>query len=854
MNSQHNASNGSAMVMHNSSNHNNNRRSRTRSRSRSKSVNRRQGSSGGGGQSSLSAHIQQQMERPRRERDPTPLSRSTSAHNVSAPNLNYNNGLQQHSPAALSTPSRRSSAGGMPRRTNNNIANPSTNNNVVSSRGNHPLSSSEERAAIAASMAKNSFSAHRNLQKLIDEQRQLDYHRMEHAQHQHQQLQVYRPQEQQLHHHQEYRSPSSVAAVHQQQQHQQHHHPTPLKLMVGNQGFSRDNSISTMTPSESTPTSSPDVPQIQRVASAVATATPGRNSGYIQNPQRRRSASPRKQSRDQHHPTTTTTTTAFPPLPDFDEDQLTSENPDLELAQSIAKIMAFHKRSSTPGRRSTSSPSNVVQQQQQQSSNNRSLSQSREIVGYDANNAAQQQHHHHQQQQYRRSNSQLILYRRDSSQNINGKSRSFHSNSTAPTTTSSLDSGSLFATTSSEEPEPSNHDSPSFQTHPCSTHEPKSQQQQRRQSSTTPRYLDKETLYNHLQHAPRETRVQLTRHIENLQNENQRLNGVTSFQANHIEKLESEVGDLLKELLKYRREFGEMQSLVVANGSEGDVSSEHATAAPPPSSSAGGGMSSPSFSLIHSSSKVVGMNRQDSITNTDKEEELEVVRPYVKSKSLHEGTIDLQRRPATANNKSRLSNSITSAPIVSRTTSGGSNESFARNISMLKNLQLTSSCHSNGDDNDNQTRNSNTDSQRTGSSFHTAEESIFESTLTAQQRSFKEEKKADIQATSRWRRVSAIDSEHDDDPPSDCEGSIDEAQLLLMQQQQEHEDNQQDEDSHETRLKSNSLEDVFEPQTRRSCFVEQKGGSALSVSVPSMTDTVGSCSWSYSTPESGGRC
>jgi hypothetical protein len=330
------------------------------------------------------------------------------------------------------------------------------------------------------------------------------------------------------------------------------------------------------------------------------------------------------------------------------------------------------------------------------------------------------------------------------------------------------------------------------------------------------------------------------------------LNEVTSSQAHQIDKLESEVGDLLKELLKYRREFGEMQSVVV---SEGDVSSEHATTAPPPSAAAG--MSS-LFSLMHSSSSSskVEMNRQDSISNTDKDEELEVVRPYVKSKSLHEETLDRDRRPAAAN-KRRFSNSITSAPVVTRSSSGSSNDSsFARNINTLKNLQLrssfTSSCHSDGDDNDNQTRSSNSDSQTTGLSFVTAEESIFESNLTAKQRSFKEEKKTDSQATSRWRRVSA--NNEDDDPPSDCEGSIDEAQLLLIQQQQEHEDNQQDEVSRETRLKSNSLEDVFEPQKRKSCFVEQKCGSASNSSVPSMTDTVGSCSWSYSTPESGGRC
>lgn len=823
MNSQHNASYGSGMVMHNNNNHHH--RSRSRSKSRSKSMNRRQSS---GGQSSLSAHIQLQMERPRRERDPTPLQRSASAHNynASAPNLNYNHGGHHHQQQPQQqhpqTPSRRSSAGGMLRRTN------TTNMIMRGGNSNHPSSSSEERAAIAANMAKNSFSAHRNLQKLIDEQRQLDKNRMEHAQHQQQQqqqqLQVYHPQQQQYpqehhhHHHQEYnnqeyRSPSSVAAVHQEE------HQTPLKMMVVNTRFSRRSSlsVSTMTPQ----TLSPDVPQIQRVPSS-GSGTPGRNSGYNQNHphqmqqqqnQRRHSASPRKQGRDHHE--------AFPPLPDFDEDQLTSERPDLELAQSITKIMAFHKRSSTPGRQRSS--------------------QCREIVGYDPNKAAQQQ------QQQRSNSQQLMLYRNDSSNVNKGKSRSFHSNSTAPTTTSSLDSGSLFATTSSES-EPSNHtNSSSFQTAPSTAHEPQLQQQQR------VRYIDKETLYTHLQHAPRESRVQLTRHVETLQSENQRLNEVTSSQAHQIDKLESEIGDLLKELLKYRREYGEMQSVVV---SEGDVSSEHATTAPPPPSSAGGGMSSP-FSLMHSSSSSkIEMNRQDPVSNTDKDEELEVVRPYVKSKSLHEETLDRDRRPAAAN-KRRFSNSITSAPVVTRSSSGSSNDnSFAR-INTLKNLQLrssfTSSCHSDGDDNDNQTRNSNSDSQTTGLSFVTAEESIFESTLTAKQRSFKEEKKTDSQATSRWRRVSAINNE-DDDPPSDCEGSIDEAQLLLIQQQQEHEENQQDEVSRETRLKSNSLEDLFEPQKRKSCFVEQKCGSASNSSVPSMTDTVGSCSWSYSTPESGGRC
>jgi len=818
-NSQHNAGNGNGMV-HNNNNNRSRSRSRSLSRSRSRSLSRRQGSCG---QSSLSAHIQQQMERPRRgERDPTPLSRS--AHNTSAPNLNYNGQSPPPPPSTLPSPPRRASAR-TPRRTSkNNNMNPP--NNVASS----SPSSSEERAAIAANLAKNSFSAHRNLQKLIDEEREREYNRMEHTQHQQQQMQVYTPQ-------QEHPSASSVAAVHQQPQ----HHRTPVNLMVGHESFNRSGcAMSALTNSTMTPltpstlgsnsTTSPDVghsyttPQIERVTAM----TPGRNgnSGYNHHPQQqqqqqnppqqqhRRSASPRKQPRDHLNKGT-------PRPPDFDEEQLNTivtEHLDSEVAQSIVKIMAFHKRNSTPC------------PQRQDQSNNRSLSQSKQIVSYDAKNAAQQKQG--------RSKSQLlmdVMDINDSSEEM--KNRSFHSNSTAPTTASSLNSGSLFATS-----EPSNNNSSSSKTSPLNNSK---HSQLQRQHSSSIRYLDKETLHNHLQHASRESRVQLTRHVEKLQSENQRLNEVNLTQVNQIDTLETEVGDLLRELLRYRREFGELESVAFGGGSDGDVSSEHATA--PPTTVA----SSP-FQKRHSSSPRVEMNRQVSTANSNEEEEqLDVVRLYVKSKSLHEEAIDRPRR-ATAS-KRRLSstpmqNSITSAPVVSRTSSGISNASFDHNINMLKQLRL-------GDDSPRRSSASqNTDASfhTAAASFHTAEESIFETKDTAKQRSFKEEKKADAHATSRWRRVSAINNEADD-PQSDGEGSIDEEQLLQMQQQQEHENNHQDEASREARLKSNSLEDIFEPQNRRSCFMEQKGGSTSSGSVPSMTDTVGSCSWSCSSPESGGK-
>mmetsp|Transcript_20491 Transcript_20491/g.40893 ORF Transcript_20491/g.40893 Transcript_20491/m.40893 type:complete len:846 (+) Transcript_20491:129-2666(+) len=820
-NSQHNAGNGNGSGMvHNNNNNRSRSRSRSVSRSRSRSLSRRQSC----GQSSLSAHIQQQMERPRRgERDPTPLSRS--AHNASAPNLNYNGQPPPPppTPSTLPSPPRRTPAR-TPRRTSkNNNMNPP--NNVASS----SPSSSEERAAIAANLAKNSFSAHRNLQQLIDEERKREYNRMEHTQHQQQQMQVYNPQQE--HHHPVVYPPSqtsSVAAVHQQPQ----HHRTPVNLMVGHESFNRSGSaMSALTSSTMTPltpstlgsnsTTSPDVGRgytPQQIERGVTAMTPGRNgnSGYNHHPQQqqqqqnppqqqqhRRSASPRKQPRDHLNKGT-------PRPPDVDEEQLNTivtEHPDPELAQSIAKIMAFHKRNSTPC---------PLRQEQ---SNNRSLSQSKQIVSYDAKNAAQQQQ--------RRSKSQLLMDVMDTNDSSEMKNRSFHSNSTAPTTASSLNSGSLFATS-----EPSNNNSSSSKTSPLDNSK---HSQLQRQHSSSIRYLDKETLHNHLQHAPRESRVQLTRLVEKLQSENQRLNEINLTQVNQIDTLETEVGDLLRELLRYRREFGEMESVALGGGSDGDVSSEHATAPPPT-------VASSPFQKRHASSSRVEMNRQDSTANSNEEEEqLDVVRLYVKSKSLHEEAIDRPRR-ATAS-KRRLSsmalqNSITSAPVAS----------FDHNINMLKQLQL-------GDDSPRRCSDSqNTDASfhTAAASFHTAEESIFETKDTAKQRSFKEEKKADAYATSRWRRVSAINNEADD-PQSDGEGSIDEEQLLQMQQQQEHENNHQDEASREARLKSNSLEDIFEPQNRRSCFVEQKGGNTSSGSVPSMTDTVGSCSWSCSSPESGGK-
>jgi hypothetical protein len=833
--SHHHASSSgsSSMEVHNPS----------RSRSRSRSVSRgrlRQGSSGSGGQSCLSAHIQQQMERPRRERDPTPTS---GAHAESMRDLNYYNGSPP--PLALPSPPTRNSANAAPRRTTSNI-NPTNGGGGDGSNSSSP-SSCEERAAIAANLAKSSFSAHRNLQKLIDEQREREC-RMEHAQQQQQQKACRRE------------SYSSVAAVNQQPP--QH---SPLKLMVGNEGFYKQgthgsamSSLSTSPSTLLTMTPSSDVG-----GNGIVASTPGGgNSGYHnprqqqyqqQQQQRRCSTSPRKQRRDQSMNITR--------LPGLDEEQqqqqqqqhrdsintidsIVTDRPDSELAKSIAKIVSFHKRNSTP----CASSSNVQQQQQQF---NRSFSAN---VSYDTN-AAQQQ----QQQQRRNKTLSKILDRSDF--DFNGKSCSFHSNSTTPTTASSLDSESLF-------------NSP---TNSSLSKSPKSQPQQR-QIPSTPRYIDKETLHNHLMHAPRESRVQLTRLIENLQNENQRLNAVNLAQVNQIDKLESEVADLLRELLRYRRECGELDSVDyvgAAGESEGDVSSEHATAPPPPPPAS----TSPSRQM-RSPSKVE-MDRQDA-TN--------LLCPYVKSKAFHEEAQD-RRRPGTTRRRPSsmtLRNSITSDPDVKHTSSGSSNVSFNHNISMLKHLQLTqSSSPSDGDeggDNENLRRSSsssttsfhscspgdicsNASQKTTDASMHTADESLFDSSPIAKQKSFKEEKKADTHATSRWRmgRFSEI-KDVDDDPQSDGESSIHEDQIMLIQQQQqEQECNHQDEASRQQLLRKNSLEDIFAPQKRRSCFVEQKGGSTagsesfdlqrkcreLNESVPSMADTVDA--WSCSTPGSGGR-
>ena len=709
----------------------------TRSRSRSRSLGRRKGS--GSGQSSLSAHIQQQMERPRRgERDPTPLSRPRP----NAPESNHNyNGSPQRRGAASS-----------PRRAGNNN-NKMNLMNVESS----SISSCEERAAIAANLAKTSFSAHRNLQMLIDEQRDREY-RVEHGQHNNMQMHVYNPSQ-----------PSSVAAVHQEP-----HYQTPLKLMVGHEGFFRDSAESAMTSGfPTTPSTmgsnaalSPELGhddnlQIQRVASAA-----GHNSNnghytrqqqhqqqqFHQRRQRLRSVSPRRHRQRSVSPMKQ----HREPLTNYDEEQLNSivkDHPDPELAKSIAKIMAFQKRSTTPCARRPSL---------------------------------------------------------NKTPSRDGKTQSFHSNSTAPTAASSLNSSSLFVSTSNS----------------SSPKSPQSQSQQRPNASI-PRYLDKETIYNHLQDAPRESRVQLTRVIESLQSENKRLNEVNLDQVNQIDKLESEVGDLLRELLRYRREFGELDSIVAVGGSEGDVSSEFATA---PTNST---TMSP-YRRVSSSSGDELRKHQES--NVD-DQQLDVVRPYVKSKSLHDESRD--------RGLARLRNSSASAPAVSRLSSGHSHVSFESDINDLKRLQIAPSS---SDEDDAVHRVSTTDSQTTGTSFYTAEESIFDPSVNTKQRSFKEQKHDD--ATS-LRRSDDVIQEHDDDddPQSDSEDSIDEEQLIMMQQQQEHEDSQKDEDRRETMMKSNSLEDIFEPENRRRCFVEQKGSSTTS-SVPSATDTI--CSWSCST-ESGGK-
>ena len=892
MNSQHNASSsgsGSGGMYINNNN---------RSRSRSRSISRRQGSGssgGGGGQSSLSTHIQRQMERPRRERDPTPQSSSAHHHHshhhhgASMPNLNYYNGPQPPPPpSTLSSSPRRTSASSSACRTssNNNTHIDPTNNNHSNSNSSSPPFSCEERAAIAANLAKSSFSAHRNLQKLIDEQREREQ-RMEHAQHHHphqqqhqqqqqkMQMQVYHPQhqQQQIHPQQQQQScqlrrgsASSVAAV-QQQPPPQH---TPLKQLIGHVGFHRlgthgsaVSSLSTFTSSPSTslatvmmtPSTNPIATppslnvdytsQLQRAASM-----PGGNISGYHNPQlqqRRSSISPRKQQQQQQHRDRLNTISRFPNLNEEDQAQqrqtsantIITSQPDLELAQSIEKIVAFQKRNSTPCPPSSSgvqqfkrsfshgqnvsSDANAAQQQKQLHGKSRSL-----LGNSNTPSAASSA-----QQQQRRNKTQ-------SDYEINCKSRSFHSNSTAPTTASSLESGSLF-------------------TSPKSPHIQSQQVQQ--QQTSTPRYIDKGTLHNHLLHAPRESRVQMTRLVENLQNENQRLHVVNSGQVKQINNLEAEVGNLLRELFRYRRGCGEVMdndSVAAGVGGGGDGSEVGDVSSPPlPLATT----TPPSSRQRHSSSKVQ-TDRQD---NTTTEQQLVVVRPYVKSKSLHEEVLD-RRRSTTANNRRPsampLRNSITSAPDVTRTSI-----EFDDNIRMLKQLQLTTpSSPSNGDlGGDNiefLRRNSSvsttstqsgspediccSDSHTADASMLTADESIFETSVIARQRSFKEEKKADTHATSRWsRRFSEIKDVAD--PQSDSEGSINEEEMILIQQQL-HEENHQDEASRQRMLKSNSLEDIYAPQKRRSVFVEQKGSSTTG-SVPSMTETVGS--WSCSASGSG---
>jgi len=752
--SQHNSS-GNALVLFNSS--------RSRSRSRSISRGRLSSSSGGGGvgiggQSSLSAHIQLQMERPRRERDPTPMS---SAHAESMPNLNYFHGP---APLAVPSPPRRASATTLARRTSNN------NNNINLTNGGSSPSSCEERAVIAANLAKSSFSAHRNLQKLIDEQREREYSMEDQC--------------------------SSVAAVNQQPP--QH---SPLKLLVGHEGFQRQGShcspISTLSSSTST--------LLTITPSTVATMTPASEVGqqYQQqySQQRRSSSSLRMQYRDQSMNTTR--------LPSLDEKQqlrrsstntIVTDPPDSELAQSIAKIVSFQKRTSTP----CSSSLNVQQF-------NRSFSHGQN-VSCDTNTVQQQQQHQ------RRNKTESMLDRSDS-ENSWKKSRSFHG-STAPATSSSLNSGSLF-------------DSPS---NSSSSKSPKSQPQS--QHPTKSRYIDKETLHNHLMHAPRESRVQLTRLIENLQNENQKLNVVNLAQVNQIDKLEAEVADLLRELLRYRRECGELESVAVgAGGNEEDVSSENATAPP---------TSMPPTRQMHSPSKVE-MDRQDATA----ERKLDVLD---------------RRRPATTKripSSMVMRNSMTSAPdVVKRPLIGGSNVSFSHNSSMLEHLQLTQSSPSDGDE----TGSSSTasfhscspadiccsDSLKTGdASMFTADESLFYPSVCAKNKSFKEVKKADTHASSRWRvgRFSEI-KDGDGVSQSGGEGIINDGQIMLIQRQQEHKYNNQVEASRQTMVRSNSLEDLFAPPKRRSCFVEQKDGSTAG-SVPSMTESADS--WSCSTPGSEGN-
>ncbi len=414
----------------------------------------------------------------------------------------------------------------------------------------------------------------------------------------------------------------------------------------------------------------------------------------------------------------------------------------------------------------------------------------------------------------------------------------------------------------------------------------------------------------------------LTRLIDNLQNENSRLHVTNAAHVSQIDKLEAEVGDLLRELLRYRRQAGEgggsggcdrrVSSSSQTTAADDDSSSQHATTAPVDN------MSSylthrQDHQVMTSPKGVDNMNRQES-TNVERQlvAAAQQERPYGKSKSfVEDGVMDRRRRPSQRSSPSSggpLRNSITSAPEV--TPRGGSGDTthppsapnssgVGHNISLLRQqLQLTSSppsrsssCNNlnggndtSGSDNlrssftstastESETshrRNDNEygdDSHTIDESLLTADASMFDSSVSAQQRSFKEDKKTDSHATSRWatgRFTEVKDGDGDRNGNDDHEDhqsatddeeendSVHENEARLIQQQQERSNDLQDEEGRQGMIRSNSLEDICAPQKqqRRSNFVERKDGSTTG-SMSLTDDTVSS--WSCSTPGSGGK-
>ena len=852
--------------------HNNNNvvRHRSRSRSTSRSMRRRETYDCGGGQSSLSTHIQHQMDprRPRRERDPTPLSRAAhSSFSASVPNLNYN-GPTSSSPGGgghggsspvYNSPVRRSSAkGSQPQHQQQQqqqqqqlIQRRNTSGNLDGS--NRSGSSSEQRAAIAANIAKSSFSAHRNLQKLIDEQREreqmMEYHQQQQQQHP--------PPHQQSFH--SGSSASSVAAVHQVSPVQS---VSPLKRLIGEGGNfhklgthgSAVSSLSTMSSSPTTlatmnstspppPRDPPQQLQQHRVPSTSSGGGPTRK-------QQNRSSQELHAQIGYHRGDTYSM--PMPRLPDLDEHPVHQPPPQ----------QRHHQQKSRPS------------------------------------------DHHHQQQ-----DDKIVSFHRSSTTPCKG--RSFHSNSSGTISTAANTSAAGSGSYSSSSYNRSSTISSSSNHHQRSQHSSS--------SSRPTQYIDKESLHNHLRNTPRESRVMLTRLIDNLQNENSRLHVTNAAHVSQIDKLEAEVGDLLRELLRYRRQAGEgggggcdrrVSNNSQPTAADEDISSQYATTAPVDN------MSSylthrQDHQVMTSPKGVDNMNRQES-TNVERQLAAQQERPYGKSKSfVEDGVMDRRRRPSQRSSPSSggpLHNSITSAPDVTprgrsgdttHPTSAPNSSGVGHNISLLRQqLQLTSSppsrsssCNNinggndaSGSDNlrssfastastESETSHRGNeieygdDSHTIDESLLTADESMFDSSVSAQQRSFKEDKKTDSHATSRWAtgRFTEVkegdgdrngNDDHEDHQSAtddeDENNSLHENEARLIQQQQEHSTNNQDGEDRQGMIRSNSLEDICAPQKqrRRSNFVERKDGSTTG-SMSLTDDTVSS--WSCSTPGSGGK-